>query len=99
MPLIYLILLRAMHVLRQGRKVPLHAKELLNLAQSCWTIWLAIKDRVKDLNGEFNISLCMFRHLKSYVAICRLQNLNVKEQFMKFSYGVVRDICYFPKAF
>ena len=52
MPLIYLLLLRAMHVLRQGRKVPLHAKELTNITQSFRTIWSATSDRVNDLNGR-----------------------------------------------
>lgn len=60
MPLIYLLLLRTMRVLQYGRNVLLHAKELMNIVHSFYTIWSAIDDRVKNINGTLKKTPCVY---------------------------------------
>ena len=72
MPLIYLLLLRAMHVLQHGQDVPLHPKELSNLVYSVWTVYSVIVSRVADIKGEFwhasqSLLLFILEILYSYV--------------------------------
>lgn len=59
MPLIYLLLLRTMRVLEYGRNVPLHVKELMDIVHSFYTIWGAIDDLVKNINGTLRNTPCV----------------------------------------
>ena len=92
MPLIFLLMRRALAVIEQGKVVVLGNNELRIITGSISVIYHAVVDRVLTLQGEILSPLC-FSEVHSNVhhisAVHKLHNLNEKDQLRRFFYGIV----------
>lgn len=79
-------------ILKAGCKVTLHRKELIDLANSICTIQSAVSSRLSAVKGVNIIS----SEVQSttdfiFIAMCKLQNLDVKTHLSSFAFGMVSD--------
>jgi hypothetical protein len=92
MPLLHLLLTRALRILDLAENIVLHPNELNLMTQSLEVIVTAVYERIANLTGKHILLYCVPKISSglSYVSgVFKLQNLDVEKQSKKFFFGLV----------
>ncbi|KAI0630036.1 hypothetical protein C8Q77DRAFT_236077 [Trametes polyzona] len=55
LPLVFFLLRRSLHIIRQGATITLHSEELGVILSSLRTVWQAVRERVRSLRAIFRL--------------------------------------------